>query len=378
MTAAGSRPRTLAIIGTGLMGGSLGLAARRAGTSNRIFGYDVDEATLQRAVERGAVTHAAGSPADAVAEAEFVFIATPIEAIPKVFSQIAASLRQGAIVSDLGSTKAKVVEEIIPTVPEHAHFVGGHPIAGAEQEGIEAAEADLYRGCIWIVTPTETTDASAYRELVRFLSQLEARVLSLDPRRHDELVALTSHLPQLLSSSLMGFAAEITAEEGGLPLVGAGGFRDMTRIAASSPDMWMEIVRTNRDAVMSVLTRFESAVTRVRESISSQDWEGLRKILTEAKEAREGLPAKPGLAASDLVELLIPVIDRPGILAEITTTVGEAGVNIEDIDIVHSPEGGRGRIHLAVNGEEAARRASEAIVRKGYRVTRAGGAEEQR
>lgn len=365
-------PRKVAIIGTGLMGGSLGLALRAAGIFEKVTGFDIEAETLKKAFDRGAVTEAARSAREAVEEAGTVFIATPIGSIPEVFAEIAPHLARAAIVTDLGSTKMRVVDDITPLVPPHAHFIGGHPIAGAEQEGIEAAEPDLYRACVWILTPTEATDAAAYGALVRLIGRLKGRVLSLDPARHDELVALTSHLPQLLSSTLMGFAAEIAASEGGLPLVGAGGFRDMTRVAASSPDMWVEIVRDNRTAVLEVLTRFESTLRSVGQYVGSGDWESLRRLLAGARDARQALPGKPGVVASDLIELLVPVPDRPGVLAEITTTVGEAGVNIEDINIVHSPEGGRGTVHLEVNGDEPARIASEAIVRRGYKVTRSG------
>lgn len=359
-----------AIIGTGLMGGSLGLALHQARVFDRIIGYDVEKATARRALGRGAIAEIASGAAEAVEGADFVFIATPVEAIPGVFFEMVPVLAPGAVVTDLGSTKSGIIQEIAPKIPADAHFIGGHPIAGAEQEGIDAAEPDLYRGCVWILTPTETTDPEAYGALVRILGLVGARILSLDPSRHDELVALTSHLPQLLSSALMRFAGRIAAEEGGPPLIGAGGFRDMTRIAASSPEMWVEILRTNREAVTAVLRRFEGSLRELREAITTGEWEIVHKALGDARVARRALPGKPGVAASELVELLIPVPDRPGVLAEITTTVGEAGINIEDLRLVHSPEGGRGTIHLEVSGEDAAGRAIEIISLKGYGVQR--------
>lgn len=373
--AAGGRAdaEALAVLGTGVMGGSFGLASLRRGLARRVVGYDVKAENLARALARGAITVAAASPADAVRDATLVVIATPVGTIPQVFAEVGPHLEAGAIVTDVGSTKARIVEEIAPQVPQHAHFVGGHPIAGSEREGIEAADPDLYAGCYWILTPTGQTDTSAYRRLVRYLGGLDARVLSLDPSRHDELVALTSHLPQLLASTLMEFAADIAASEGGLPLVTAGGFRDMTRIAASSPDLWVDIVRENRKAVLDILVRFESALRAAAGHLADGDWEGLRRRLAAAREARAALPGKPGVSPAALIELLIPVPDRPGVLADVTTTVGEAGVNIEDIDIVHSPEGGRGTIHLAVNGEEAARLAAGTLRRKGYTVDRGAG-----
>ncbi|HYR61625.1 MAG TPA: prephenate dehydrogenase/arogenate dehydrogenase family protein [Actinomycetota bacterium] len=362
----GAARETLAILGTGLMGGSLGLASLAEELVDRVTGWDADPDMAKRALARGAVTEVAGSVAEAVAGASLVVLSMPVSAIPASFRAVAPHLQPGAVVTDLGSTKGRVVEEINPLVPDGVHFIGGHPIAGSEKEGIEAADPDLFRGAFWILTPTTQTDPEAYGRLVHFLGGLAVHVLSLDPARHDELLALTSHLPQLLSSTLMGFAADIAAAEGGLPLAAGGGFRDMTRIAGSSPDLWLDIVRENRRAVLALLHRFQEALESTTAYIDHQDWEGLRAALAAAREGRARLPEKPGLEPASLMELLIPVPDRPGVIAEVTTTVGEAGVNIEGLTIVHSPEGGRGTMHLEVNGEAAARVAGEALERKGY------------
>ncbi|MEA2502843.1 MAG: prephenate dehydrogenase [Actinomycetota bacterium] len=359
-------PETLAIVGTGLMGGSLGLASLAEKVVERVVGWDADPGMLRRALERGAVTEAAGSIAEAVEGASLVVLSMPVGAIPAAFREVAPHLERGTVVTDLGSAKGRLVQEIGPLVPEGVHFIGGHPIAGSEKEGVEAADPDLFRGAFWILTPTADTDPAAYGRLVKFLGGLAVHVLSLDPSRHDELLALTSHLPQLVSSTLMGFAADITAAEGGLPLAAGGGFRDMTRIAASSPDLWLDIVRENRSAVLALLHRFQDALGSTTGFIDRQDWDGLRATLAAAREGRARLPEKPGLEPASVMEVLVPVPDRPGVLAEVTTTVGEAGVNIEGLTIQHSPEGGRGTIHLEINGEAAAGVAVAALEKKGY------------
>lgn len=357
---------SVAILGTGLMGGSLGLAILERGLASQVTGFDPNVATASIALERGAISSAAKSAGEAVEGADMVFIATPVGSIGAVFKEVAGSLREGAVVTDVGSTKAKVVEEISALGAERAHFVGGHPLAGSEQEGIHAASADLYTGCLWVLTPTPETNPSAYRTLMHFLSRLEARVLSLEPQRHDEAMALSSHLPQLLSSTLMSFAAGLTATPEGLPLLSAGGFQDMTRIAASSPDLWVDIVRENRPALLEVLRQFLTALESVEKPLASGDWERLHEMLSRARQARKVLPGKRGVQASELVEIRIPVPDRAGVLAEVTTTLGEAGINIEDIDIIHSPEGGRGVVHLWLMGREAAARAFEAIKQRNF------------
>lgn len=355
----------LCILGTGLMGGSLGLASLAGGLVQRVIGFDADPASVRRGLERGALTEGAASAAGAVADATLVVIATPVGAIPGTFAQIAGHLRPGAIVTDLGSAKARLVEEIAASVPPGVHFIGGHPLAGSEKDGIEAASPELYRGAYWFLTPTRHTDTGAYGRLVRFLGGLGVHVLSLDPSRHDELVALTSHLPQLLSSTLMGFAADLSSMEGGVPLVAAGGFRDMTRIAASSPDLWLDILRENRLAVLSTLERFRDALGATARMIADEQWDDLRATLAAARAGRALLPEKPGLAAASLMELRVAIPDRPGAAAEVLTTVGEAGINIEDFAVVHSPQGGRGTMHIELKGEEAARVALGALERKG-------------
>ena len=360
--------QTAAILGLGLRGGSLGLAVRGARLAERVVGFDKDPRVAARALEIGAVDEAAKSASVAVDRAELVFIATPVGSIASVFAEVAPAIGSGAIVTDVGSAKTGVVEQIAGSVPEGVHFIGGHPMAGSEKEGIDAARGDLYSGCLWILTPTEATPPAAYGRLVRFLTGLGCRVLALDPRRHDEALALTSHLPQLLSSTLMGFASDVANAGEGLPLLTAGGFKDMTRIAGSSPELWVDIIRENRPALLSVVKRFQSAFGTAAVYLEEGDWDGLRRWLGEAQVARRLISAKPGIAELELVELLIPVIDRPGVLSEITTSVGEAGVNIEDLNIVHSSEGGRGVIHLSVSGRTEAETARQALERRGYSV----------
>lgn len=356
----------VAILGTGLMGGSLGLATLKQGLATEVVGYDADPATAQGAYGRGAITSVARSPAQAVGDAELVFIATPVGVISSIFREVAESLPRGAVVSDVGSTKARVVEEILAVKPDGVHFVGGHPLAGSEREGIEAASEDLYDGCLWVLTPTPDTDPSSYRTLMQFLGKLGARVISLEPGRHDEAMALSSHLPQLLSSTLMGFAADLTGSPEGLPLLSAGGFQDMTRIAASPPDLWIDIVRENRPALLDVLRQYRATLDSAEGHLVSQDWDALHRMLSAGREARKVLPGKPGVEPSELVEIRIPVPDRAGVLAEVTTTLGEAAINIEDIDILHFPEGGRGVVQVVVMGRKTARQAQEALAQKGF------------
>lgn len=362
--------KTVAVLGMGLMGGSFGMACLGKGVVSRVIGFDADQQATQTALQAGAITQSAFTAAWAVKDADLVVIATPVGAIADVFTEIAPFLKAGCIVTDVGSTKAGIVRQIAATSPDAVDFVGGHPVAGSERHGIGAASADLYDGSLWILTPTAQTSVEALIALEDFLTGLGAKVLKLEPAKHDEALALTSHLPQLLSSTLMGFAADAATSGEGLPLLAAGGFRDMTRIAASSPEMWVDIVRQNQPALLALLKRFHRTLGDVTAMLETQDWEALRTSLNQATEVRRALPLKAGLDITELEEILVAVPDRPGVLAEISTTLRESGVNIEDLNIVHMPEGGRGVIHIAVSGAPNAEVAAKALQGRGFTVDR--------
>jgi prephenate dehydrogenase len=351
------------------MGGSLGLAARSKGLASPVVGFDIDPRALELALERGAVDESASDPAEAVSGADLVFLSTPLRVIVEVFEEIAPALTPGMLVTDVGSTKSRVVREVGSRVPRGVHFIGGHPIAGSEHEGISAADEDLYRGAYWILTPTDETDPAAYGRLVRFIGGLDARVLALPADRHDEAMALMSHLPQFVASVLMEFAADAMKGEPGLPFAAGGGFRDMTRVASSSPDMWLGILRDNREAALDALDGFRDSLSQARGLLAGEDWEGLGELLAAAQAARRSMPEKPGVRVGDLVEVDVEIPDRPGALAGITTAVGESGVNIEDLHIVHSAEGARGTVRLLVEGRDAAARAEDSLTSHGYRAS---------
>lgn len=358
----------IAIIGTGLIGASFGLACIHRGLGKEVVGFDLSEGRAHEAKQIGAVTKVAADLREAVTGADLIILAAPVGEIPSIFREAVPYFSGGSIVTDVGSVKSRIVKEISAVCPPGISFIGGHPVAGSEQEGLGAASKDLFDGAFWIMTPVEDSDPKSYQRLVRLLGRLGARVISLDPARHDEAVALTSHLPQLISTTLMGFADEISSGKDGVPLFAAGGFRDMTRIAASPAGLWVDIIRDNKEAVQRMTDRFLQALSEASEDLRAERWDHLRASLAAAADARRALPSKPGIKPAEVVELLVPVPDQPGVLAEIATTVGESGVNIEDIDIVHSLEGGRGTIRIVVNGSSAAKKALEAIKARGFAV----------
>jgi prephenate dehydrogenase len=354
----------VAVIGTGLIGGSLGLALRRLPAVSHVAAYDRDPAVRARAVERGAADSAAGSEAEAVTDAELVFVATPVGAIAEAVKRCLPGLSAGAIVTDVGSTKSQVVLDVEQSFPEGSAFIGGHPMAGTEEEGIEAAAASLFEGAWWILTPTERVDPSSYQRLHSVLTAIGAQVLAMDPAQHDELLAVISHLPHLTATALMTLAAERGREHAALLALAAGGFRDVTRVAASNPEIWIDICRENRPAIARALDVFAQRLGRIRDLVESGDASELRKLFLEARESRRNLPGKSLEGA--IVEIQVPVPDKPGVLAEVTMLIGNLGINIENLEISHSAEGGRGTLHLTIVGRTNAQAVAKDLELRGY------------
>lgn len=241
-------------------------------------------------------------------------------------------------------------------------------MAGSERHGIEAAEPDLFQDAWWILTPTPRTSSTSYRTGSTLASLLGARPVALDPADHDRLLARLSHLPQVASSALVA-AAVASEDKQSLLGLAAGGFRDVTRIAASDPALWVTILRANRTAVLEALDDFQHNLQELRELLESARWDELASFLGAARRARMELFTKPQMHDVP-VALSMPVLDRPGVLAEVTTAAGAIGANIEDLRIVHSTEGGRGRLELIIAGDDPAQRLSTALTKLGYRVER--------
>lgn len=358
----------VAIIGTGLVGASLGLAMAALDEVDEVVGFDADPHSLQTAVARGAVTATAASSADAAAGVDLAVLAVPVSVLPDVAAEVGPALEPGAILTDVGSVKAKIVSAMQHSVRDGVHVIGGHPMAGSHETGAAHASAELFVGATYLLTPTTHTQPVAYRRLLGLVSRLGARPLAVDPERHDTLVAVVSHLPQLAATTLMNLAADRAREEhAGLLLLAAGGFRDATRVAASNPQLWEDICAENRDAIIGVLDDYRERIGALRSVLAVRDDTSLQRLLADARAARRALPGKETLTGA-LVELHLPVPDRPGVLAEVTTTVGAVGVNIEDLGIEHAPEGGRGTLRLAIIGFKAAGRARDALEALGYEV----------
>ncbi|MDH4111426.1 MAG: prephenate dehydrogenase/arogenate dehydrogenase family protein [Actinomycetota bacterium] len=358
--------RRVAVIGTGLIGTSVALASARVGAA--VVGWDADAAVARRASDLAGF-RLAESLEDAVGDADVVVVATPIPTIAVLVARCLAR-SAGAVVTDVGSVKTALVRRTLEEAPatDIGRFVPGHPMGGSERSGPEHASASVLDGIVWAITPHEASDAASVAALESWVASLGARPVRLDPTRHDRLVAFVSHLPQVASTALMSLAATEEADEPEILLLAAGGFRDLTRLAASNPSLWSDILLGNRLAIAEAIDLYAERLMRLRAEIVGERGRDVEATFDEAKRARLRLAAKPTVRAGVAV-LQVVVPDRPGALANLTAVLRDGDVNIEDLQIVHSPEGGRGTVHLTVVAD-AADRAHSVLVDVGLDPTR--------
>ena len=274
----------VAIIGLGLIGGSLGLALRQAKAARQVAGFDNLKGVGDRARKLGAIDQACSSLAEAARGAELIILATPVGEMRFLLQQLATCASPGAVVTDVASTKAQVISWAEEYLPSTIFFVGGHPIAGKETNGIEAAQADLFKQCVYCLTPTKRTSPAALDKVVALIDTLGARMRFLEPPEHDGMVAGVSHLPYIASIALMQTAALNPAWDDASRLAG-NGFRDTTRLAAGSPAMHRDICLTNSEAITRWLSDYIAVLSTLRERIAARD-QNLGEVFEQAQKAR--------------------------------------------------------------------------------------------
>ena len=355
----------IAVLGVGLIGGSIGLAAR-ARLDAEVGGFDPDRDLLDRATELGAIDSAHDTVAAAVDGAEVVFCAAPVMALTGLAAEALAAASEDCAVTDVGSVK----RDIIAAVGSDSRFIGGHPLAGAETSGVENARADLFDGARWYLTPTAKTGGLLYDRVQRAIADMGARPQAIEAETHDRLMATISHLPHVVANVLVAQAATALSEEAEhLPEVGPS-FRDATRVAGANPAIWGDIFSGNREAVASEIDAAIARLTEAAELLRSGEPDAVTAWHAEAGERRREL-IETEIAGGPLHELRVRVPNRPGIVAEVALELGRAGVNIEDMALYPSADMTSGAISLYIAGDEEAERAEGLVRELGHDVSRA-------
>ncbi|MEX2252876.1 MAG: prephenate dehydrogenase/arogenate dehydrogenase family protein [Thermoleophilaceae bacterium] len=356
----------IALLGVGLIGGSIGLAAReRLDGEVEVAGFDLSGEVLATARERGAIDSEAASVEEALDGAEACFVCTPVGALGDLIAAALDAAAGDCVVSDVGSTKRDLARSITDE-----RFIGGHPVAGAETSGVAHARADLFEEAAWYLTPGERASGVLYERLHRMTAAFGARPAAIDAEVHDRLLAAVSHLPHVVANVLVSQAGRMASEENEpLPRVGPS-FRDATRVAGANSDIWTDIYMANGEAIAAEIDAAVERLAEVAKALRGADADAVRAWNDEARDQRLRL-AEAELAAGDLHELRVSVPNRPGIVAQVALALGRASLNIEDLALAPAPDMRSGSITIWIAGDDAAARAVELIDGLGYPVAEA-------
>jgi len=352
----------VAIIGLGLVGGSLGLALNDSRLVDTVWGYDLDPETMQLARSIGAI-HAAGTLPEAVRGADYVFICTPLKAMASVLREISPWLKAGCTVSDVGSVKVPV-GEWMHVLPAEVHAIGGHPMAGSEKSGFAGADRYLFENALYVLCPFRLAAPEAVERLVTLLRETGAQVKILDAAVHDRIVALISHLPHVLACSLLSLAEQM---DDGLTLA-AGSFRDLTRVASSNPFLWEDILIANRQEVFRAIDSLIGTLQEFKRDLAAAEAGKIAQWLQRGQQIRETIPQrKKGLFPASC-EIVVMVPDRPGIIGQLGLWLGEENINIVDIEILRVREGEGGTIRIGLPDKEDVEKALRRLRQEGVKA----------
>jgi prephenate dehydrogenase len=372
---AGASPAAerICIVGLGLIGGSLGLAWRRRGACREVVGVARSPEAAERARAVGAVDRATAELEAGVAGADVVVLATPVAAALELAPRVAAAVAPGTLVTDVCGSKQAICRAFEGLLPEGAAFVGGHPMAGSERAGLDAADAYLFENAVYVLTPGERTPQWAVRRMEALVRALGAHPVRLDPARHDAWVAVVSHLPQMVAVALVNAAADAEEDDPGLLALAGGGFRDTTRIASSPPEVWMDVLATNAPAVVAALDRFLERAAALRSQLARGDREAIAAAFRRAAAVRARVPARTKGLLPAYHDLVLFVPDRPGVIGRLATALGDRGVNIQDIEILRLREGEGGTLRLGFATRDEAERARAVLAELGVTAVLRGG-----
>ena len=360
----------VAIIGIGVIGGSLALAWKERLPRLHITGYDKPE-ILDQAIQRGIIDYKATSLVDAVCEVDSVFLAVPLESIMPVMNSIGPHLNPHTFVTDVGSVKKPVIDAAKSLLPDHTCFIGGHPMTGSEQSGLEGADAFLFENAFYILCPDGTEDTAHYSTLTALVEGTGARVLSMDAQQHDRIVAYVSHLPQIIATALVNVAADQNQSDPAILELAAGGFRDMTRIASSPFSMWASVLEYNRTDVDTALGTLIDSLDFIREQLrEGADIQQLHPIFEKASSVREEIPKDFKGFLRPLSDVFVYAKDEPGVLAHIAGALFSQGISIKDIELLKIREGTGGAFRISLENDHMADAAVTALNSHGCRAHR--------
>ena len=360
--------KKIAMIGLGLIGGSLAKALKRTNPDLYIKAFDKDRESLLRAVDDKVIDRACKDMKEATAGVQLIFICTPIDSIATLFNKLRDLLEPRTIVTDVGSTKNAVMESARELLSNDIFFIGGHPMAGTQYSGYGYSEAHLFENAFYVLTPMKDTPIEAVQVMVEIISSIGAFPLIMDSDVHDEVVGAVSHLPHVVASALVNAVAGIDDPSRFKERLAAGGFRDITRIASSNPNMWATISLMNRQKLLKLTKAMIEQLQSFYTVLKAQEMENINAFYQKGKDYRDKLPAMQSASLHPSYDMYVDIEDRPGIIGEVTSVLGDEYINIRNIRIIHSREHEPGCLIISLANSSDLDRAVLALKTKGYKA----------
>jgi prephenate dehydrogenase len=358
----------IAIFGVGLIGGSLALCFKgKPGIT--VVGHSVRESSAAKYVERGVVDSATTSMKEAAADADFIFLCVPVGNLEQYIRELGAmELKPGCIITDVGSTKASVAACAKALRMKGATFIGGHPMAGKEKSGVEAASSHLFENAYYVLTPDETTPVHEVDKLTELLKLTRAHIVHVPAAMHDEIVGAISHLPHIIAVALVNQIRAYHDSNALYGMLAAGGFRDITRIASSEPVVWRDILINNRSVLLRLLQDWNAEIARFADMLEQEDGDGIERAFKEAGGFRNTLPERRKGMIHSVYECYVDVPDQPGIIGKVATELGNSRINLSNIQIIESREDVPGVLRLSFRTQEDLDQAVEKLGQIGFPV----------
>ncbi|MFZ4452289.1 prephenate dehydrogenase [Salibacterium aidingense] len=343
--------KKICVVGMGLIGGSIALSIKKEHQVH-ITGVDIDENQLKLARSLRVIDEGTTELDQGIADAEFIILAVPVTKTEVILEELEnKNLQTGTIVTDVGSTKTRIVEKAKGLQEQGVVFIGGHPMAGSHKSGVQAAKAHLFENAFYILTPAEGTPANKIIQLQNWLKGTNARFMELSATQHDKLAGLISHFPHIISAALVHQVKHMETEDGLVTRMAAGGFRDITRIASANPVMWRDILLHNKQVMLDLLKQWQKEMERMENMLQLEDSASILDYFGEAKSFRDGLPVKEKGALPSYYDLFVDVPDHPGVISDVTGILGKAGISITNIRIIETREDIMGVLQLSFRSD---------------------------
>ncbi|MCX7921070.1 MAG: prephenate dehydrogenase [Clostridia bacterium] len=359
--------KKITIIGLGLIGGSLARALGERLHIRDITAVNRTQEAIDAALKDGCISRGFTELDESIWDSDIIFICTPVRRAVELLELVAQKAKPGCIITDVGSTKAEIID-YISKMPNAPLFIGGHPMAGAEKTGYTASFAHLFENAYYILSPSKTSDQYSMDLMTELVKEIGAIPITLDAYEHDRITGCISHVPHIIASSIVNLVRSSDTPDAKMQMLAAGGFKDITRIASSSPEMWENIVISNKQQIEGILENYVEIINNFKEYIQTNDIKNIYSFFETAKNYRDSIPTSKRGLICPLYEIVVDVVDKPGIIGEIATILGAGGINIKNINVSNSREYEQGCLRITLHDSESVNNAFELLTGKGYKV----------